>query len=124
MIKTSIDTYTTDCDQPVTCPDCGSRTDFEEIESPIYMQFHTCLNCRQDFNVIFEEEKEDSRLWNDNSIQFPRLISEIFASVALSDQDVKQLKDSMDISHSELFELFERAQSEFDNIKYKLGTHE
>lgn len=44
-------------DQPVTCPKCGSRTDFEEViqsnnTSPI--QIHQCLDrdCQFEFQVV------------------------------------------------------------------------
>jgi hypothetical protein len=50
-------------------------------------------------------------VWEDDTIQFPRLITEIEAT---QDLDYDALCDSMDLEREELFSLFERAQSSFD----------
>lgn len=42
-------------DQPATCPQCGSRTDFDELESDL--QRHTCLDCGK----VFFAETDDGR---------------------------------------------------------------
>ena len=34
-------------DQPTTCPKCGSRTDFIEIDD--FQQQHKCLGCSYEF---------------------------------------------------------------------------
>jgi hypothetical protein len=44
-------------DQPVTCPKCGARTDFQEFpkyESIITIQVHQCFdeNCQYKFEVV------------------------------------------------------------------------
>ena len=48
-----------DNDQPITCPKCGSRTDFfEEKDSDgEYTEIHQCLNesCGYQFNMYYEE---------------------------------------------------------------------
>lgn len=47
--------YIFDEDSPVTCPECGSRTDFEELENGA--QLHSCLNhttCGLSFIVEIE----------------------------------------------------------------------
>jgi len=56
-------------------------------------------------------------LWEDNSIQFPRLLAEICATVEISDKDWEALKESMDLSTEEINELFDRAQEEWEEIK-------
>lgn len=56
-------------------------------------------------------------IWECNAIQFPRLIAEIVANVAISGEDWDSLLDSMNLSENELDELFERAQSEWERIK-------
>lgn len=53
-------------------------------------------------------------LWEDNSIQFPRLLAEIVATQSL---DLDALCDSMDLSLSDLDELFERAVLDWEDIK-------
>ena len=55
-------------------------------------------------------------LWNDNGIQFPRLLAEIWA-VGLTDEQYRLLEDSMDLHRKEIDELFERAESRFEEIK-------
>lgn len=43
----------------VTCPMCGSRTDFIEVDD--HKQQHECLNpnCKHEFFVEFEEDQDD-----------------------------------------------------------------
>ena len=53
--------------------------------------------------------------WNDNRLQFPRLIAEIAATQ--DNLDTQALCESMDITESELSELFDRAQVAWERIK-------
>jgi hypothetical protein len=55
-------------DEIVTCPHCGSRTEFEELavhsvsaaaDLPVSSQHHKCLNAECGFEFISEEETED-----------------------------------------------------------------
>lgn len=48
------DHYGVDGDQPVTCPECGARTEFDEI--PGGYQGHQCLGCGYLFTTEFEPE--------------------------------------------------------------------
>lgn len=57
--------------------------------------------------------------WEDNSLQFPRLLAEIYA-VGLTDEQWTGLADSMDLELEFVNELFERAQEEWDAIKERL----
>lgn len=52
--------------------------------------------------------------WNDNAIQFPRLLAEISATQEL---DMEALADSMDLSVAEVKELFDRADAAWEVIK-------
>lgn len=54
--------------------------------------------------------------WQDNSIQFPRLLAEIIA-VGLSEEQWDGLLDAMDLESDDLSELFDRAQEEWERIK-------
>lgn len=54
--------------------------------------------------------------WNNDSIQFPRLIAEIIATQ--EKLDIPALCESMDISVDELDELFERAQQAWMRLSY------
>ena len=57
--------------------------------------------------------------WDNNHIQFPRLISEIIATQSL---DMDALAASMDLETSEVDELLSRAQFCWDNIRDALET--
>jgi len=57
--------------------------------------------------------------WNKNSIQFPRLLSEICA-IGLTEDQKTELCDNMDIDENELDELFNRAQRDFERIKERV----
>ena len=58
-------------------------------------------------------------LWKDNRVQFARLLAEI-NSVGLSETQIEQLCNTMDLTEVELFELFDRAEIEFQDIKERL----
>ena len=64
------------------------------------------------------EVDEITNSWEDNSIQFPRLLAEILATQ--EDLDWSALCTSMDLEHvRQLDELFERADREWERIKAK-----
>lgn len=54
--------------------------------------------------------------WENNKIQFPRLLAEINA-VGLFKKQIEGLCDSMDLTKDEIQELFERAEIEFEKEK-------
>lgn len=58
-----------------------------------------------------------SDLWQDNSIQFPRLIAELEACGAFTPQVLRDLAESMDLSQTELSELVTRAQAVWESKK-------
>jgi len=55
------------------------------------------------------------RPWNDDLVQFPRLLAEIMATQ--DDLDLLTLADSMDLSVGRVEELFERAHTSWEAIK-------
>lgn len=60
-----------------------------------------------------------NRRWEDNTIQFPRLLAEIWMNVELLPTDIRALCDSMDLEEEYIVELFNRAQEEWEVIKEK-----
>ena len=58
-------------------------------------------------------------LWRDNNVQFARLLAEI-RGIGLSDRQMHYLREVMDLEDSEINELLERAEVEFQKIKEKL----
>lgn len=52
--------------------------------------------------------------WQNNAIQFPRLLAEIVATQAL---DMPALAEAMNVDVAEVHELLERAQNEWEEIK-------
>jgi len=55
--------------------------------------------------------------WQDNAIQFPRLIAELEAVGAFTYEVVQDLQTSMDLDEQDIMDLLDRAQSEWDDIK-------
>lgn len=58
--------------------------------------------------------------WFDNSIQFPRLIAELEAAGAFTDEVYRELSESMDLPDDRISELVDRAQVEWQKAKAKL----
>jgi len=58
-------------------------------------------------------------MWEDDLIQFPRLLAELRA-VGLSAEQYEYLREQMDLSDSEIDEIFERAETAWDAIKAKI----
>ncbi len=56
--------------------------------------------------------------WDTNSIQFPRLLAEVWA--VLEYEQYRELAVSMDLSEDEVRSLFRRADEEWEAIKEKL----
>lgn len=56
--------------------------------------------------------------WNDNNIQFTRLLAEIHATQ--NDLDLRALAVSMDLSVDEILQLFQRAEIAWEEIKKSL----
>lgn len=57
--------------------------------------------------------------WVNDDIQFPRLLSEIYAVVELNDEQWEDLCDSMSLDRDQIVEVFERADATWQGIKQK-----
>lgn len=55
-------------------------------------------------------------VWDDNTIQFTRLLAEINAT-GLTTEQYQQICDSTDLGVMDIDELLERAEKEFEEIK-------
>lgn len=55
--------------------------------------------------------------WNNNAIQFPRLIAEIEGQGTFTEELMIKLAVEMDLSQLEVAEIIDRACSEWDEIK-------
>lgn len=55
--------------------------------------------------------------WNDDTIQFPRLIAELEMAGVFTRKTFKLLCESMDLENENIDELLERAQKTWDKIK-------
>lgn len=71
------------------------------------------------WEIVNSSQDSGNRVWEDNRIQFPRLISEIMAT---QDLDLGLLAESMDLTIDEVNELFDRASEEWEIIKAKKGN--
>jgi len=74
------------------CPECG---------------------CEEDFSIITQHNPR----WDDDSIQFPRLLAEIAATVELTEDQMGELAAAMDLEFNDVAELFDRAQARWEEIK-------
>jgi len=66
----------------------------------------------------------NSSPWQRNDVQFPRLLAEIMASGAIDENALTTIRESMDLQTEELQELFDRAQTEWEQIKTSALTVE
>lgn len=55
--------------------------------------------------------------WNNNAIQFPRLLAEILSTVRFTTRQREDLCASMDLSWAEVCEVFDRADLMWQAIK-------
>lgn len=62
----------------------------------------------------------DKQKWNDNGIQFPRLLFEIQANIEFDSDQKEDLCSSMDLEWNDILEIFERATIKFETIKENL----
>jgi hypothetical protein len=59
MATKKLQIFLLDYDQPTTCPHCGNRTRFDEIDSEEKkIQLHTCASVECRFSFIGEFEPE------------------------------------------------------------------
>jgi hypothetical protein len=63
--------------------------------------------------------REHQENWTDNTIQFPRLIAELEAVGAFTPEVMTDLQDAMDLERSDICELIDRAQRQWETIKDK-----
>jgi hypothetical protein len=68
--------------------------------------------------------ERNSSPWQHNDIQFPRLLAEIMASGAIDENARIAICQSMDLLAEQLQELFDRAQTEWEQIKTSAVTVE
>ncbi len=65
--------------------------------------------------LVDEFDQRNDAAWNENSVQFPRLLAEIHALIG--DDLMAEVADAMDLKPEEVYEIFERATEEFEKIK-------
>ena len=61
-------------------------------------------------------------MWGDDSVQFPRLLSEIAGTIEATRREWDALCENMDITHDELEELFDRAHAAWKAAKERTPT--
>ena len=59
----------------------------------------------------------NNKKWNNNELQFARLIAEIEAAGGFSEQLMQDLCTSMDLEKNQVTELIDRAQTRWDEAK-------
>lgn len=86
----------------------GPFTDFEAADA-------ACPDAEWLWSV--EPPSDPQTNWQNNGIQFARLIAELEATELLNEHYVKELADSMDLEPSQVEEIVERAKTVWDEIK-------
>lgn len=59
-------------------------------------------------------------LWENDKIQFARLLCEMMATCEIKKKDFKALCDSMDLTAEEVNSLFDRAEKVWEDTKAKI----
>ena len=70
-------------------------------------------------DLIRDQIKPDG--WENNSIQFPRLLAELQSTGALTPNVIITVAEEMDVAPEYVEELIDRACNEWDNIKIQTG---
>jgi len=70
----------------------------------------------KDYCELHSQAAATNDQWENNEVQFPRLLDEI-AAIGLTSYQVEIIEKSMDLTRSQIDELFERATSVWDGIK-------
>lgn len=65
---------------------------------------------------VKSKQKTARHIWLDDSIQFPRLLAEVYA-LGLDEKQINRLCASMDLLPGDIFNLFERAENNWEEIK-------
>lgn len=105
------------CEQPFTIED----VDAAKMKHP---SVFCSPECEEEYaagiadgSVVPAEGLEDlTPTWNNDAIQFPRLLAEIIG-VGLTEDQWDNLLKSMDLESADLSNLFDRAQAKWDAIK-------
>jgi len=58
-------------------------------------------------------------LWENDNVQFIRLLAEMAGCVTISKKDMKALCDTMDLTPADINALLDRAVVAFERIKYR-----
>lgn len=61
-------------------------------------------------------------LWDNNLVQFARLLCEIRANIVATPQEWTDLKESMDLPSQDVEALFDRAEVVWESAKMELGA--
>jgi hypothetical protein len=82
-----------------------------------------CMTCHAvliDFDA--HEEEEENPLWEDDALQFARLLCELAAVGVPDGADWASLSENMDLSVVELDSLFDRARRRWEEAKERIPT--
>lgn len=97
----------------VRCPACGA---WEHVDSVGGFVGNDWKGSGYDKEIL-EQVKAKAELWNNDLVQFARLLDEITAT--FSEIDFPRLRESMDLPQERIDELFERARRVWEAAKRK-----
>jgi len=105
------------------CGDCGHRDtrDFFPLAEDLFQRLtvgdiFTDVECPE-CGALAHPVEVSTPNWENNAIQYPRLIAELQMAGAFSQEVMEFLSESTDLSYWELGELVDRACEEWDAIK-------
>lgn len=97
-------------------PGCAVCGEFASVRQSISINGKRSVRFVCDQHADAAKEDDAAKVWNDNLVQFPRLLAEIRA-VGLTEEQYEDLQTSMDLSKAEIDELLERAETKFEADK-------
>lgn len=109
----------TDKHEPTKCPVCDSENILQH-DPPSGWE---CHDCGTEWTTFRYPDAPETSAWDDNSIQFPRLLAEIYATVTLTDEQWRALESSMDLMRDDILDVMFRADQVWQRMKLpKKGT--
>jgi hypothetical protein len=85
-----------------------------------YFNFMNDESCDAKYYIEEHDQTEETTKWEDDTVQFSRLICEINANVEINEKDHKSLCESMDLDIEKIHEIFERADTFWEATKLNL----
>lgn len=64
--------------------------------------------------------RDPNKNWNNDHLQFARLLAEMVANISFTHEQITRLADSMDLANDDVHDLLDRAQNAWDDVKMRI----